>query len=85
MFGYLPFNQSENNAVLEPRREHFRGLVGSRLRQRTSKCVLEAKDVLEHSILVDSVEQEHEQQVCIELDDFDKYIDEKEDTDFFTD
>ena len=28
MFGYFPFNQSKNNAVLEPKTEHFRGLVG---------------------------------------------------------
>ena len=28
MFGYFPFNQSKNNAVLEPRKGHFRGLVG---------------------------------------------------------
>ena len=34
MFGYFSFNQSKNKAVLEPRPEHFRGLVG-----------LEAKDL----------------------------------------
>ena len=56
MLGYFPFNQSKNNAVLEPKTGHFRGLVGfeakakdlnfeDKAKARTSKCVLE--DVLE--------------------------------------
>ena len=28
MFGHFSFNQSKTNAVLEPRTEHFRELVG---------------------------------------------------------
>ena len=28
LFGFFFFNQSQNNAVLEPRTERFRGLVG---------------------------------------------------------
>ena len=44
------FNQSKNNAVLESRTRYFRELEGSRPKPRTSKCVLEAKDVVENSI-----------------------------------
>ena len=29
LFGYFSFQPSKNNAVLEPRTGHFRGLVGS--------------------------------------------------------
>ena len=43
------FNGSKNSAVLEPRTGNFRGPKASRPRPRTSKCVLEAKDVLEDS------------------------------------
>ena len=46
------FNNSKNSAVLEPRQANFRGLEASRPRPRTSKCVLEAKDVLEDSTSV---------------------------------
>ena len=54
------FNDSKNSAALEPRTEQFWELEASRLRRglrtwpsrpkaRTSKCVLEAKDVLKDS------------------------------------
>ena len=43
------FNNSRNSAVFEPRTGQFRGIKASTPRPRTSKCVLEAKDVLEDS------------------------------------
>ena len=46
------FNGTKNSDVLEPRKGNFRGLEASRPRPRTSKCVLEAKDVLEDSTSV---------------------------------
>ena len=55
------FNHLKNSAVLGPRKGNFRGLEASRSRPRTlpsrpkprtSKCVLEAKDVLEDSTSV---------------------------------
>ena len=44
------FQQFKKSAVLEPRTANFRGLEASR--SRTSKCVLEAKVVLEDSASV---------------------------------
>ena len=75
------FNQSRNNAVLEPRKEHFGGLVGFEA---------QAKEIHPQGqgrpgglpTLVDSVEQEREQEVFIEVNDFDDCIEEKEHTDF---
>ena len=43
------FKNSKHSAVLEPKKENFRGLEASRPLPRTSKCVLEAKDVFEGS------------------------------------
>ena len=49
------FNGSKNSAILEPRTGQFRGLEASKPRPkpRTSKCVLEANDVLKDSTFID--------------------------------
>ena len=50
-FSSIPqnFNNSKISAVLEPRKGQFSRTWGLEPRPRTSKCVLEAKDVLEDS------------------------------------
>ena len=70
------FNQSKNNAVLEPRKEHFQGLLGFQAQKGRPGRL---------PTLVDSIEQESEQEVFIELDDFDDCIEDEEDTDFLMD
>ena len=78
------FNQSKNNAVLEPRKEHFRGLVGFAAQAKEGRPGGQGRPG-ELPTLVDSIEQEREQEVFIELDDFDDCIEQKEDTDILTD
>ena len=46
--GYFPFQKSKNNAFLELRTGHFRGLVGFDTKAKDFK-MLKAKDVLEDS------------------------------------
>ena len=76
------FNQSKNNAVLESRKEHFRGLVGFEAQAKKGRPRGHPGGL---PTLVDSVEQEREMEVFIELDDFDDCIEKKEDIDFLTD
>ena len=44
MFGYFPFNLSRNNAVLEQRTGHFRGLVGLDTKAKDLSFEAKAKD-----------------------------------------
>ena len=44
MFGNFPFTQSKNNAVLEPRTGHFRGLVRFETKTKAEDLNFEAKD-----------------------------------------
>ena len=78
------FNQPKNNAVLEPRKEHIRGLVGFEARAKEGRPRGQGRR-RGLPTLVDSVEQEREQEVFIGLEDFNDCIEEKEDTDFSTD
>ena len=64
------FNQSKNNAVLEPRKEHFRGLVGFEAQAKERRPQGQGRPG-GLPTLVHSVEQEREQEVFIELDGFD--------------
>ena len=75
------FNQSKNNAVLEPRKEHLRGLVGFAAPAKEGHPQGQGRPE-GLPTLVNSVEQEREQEVFIELDDFDDSIEENEDIDF---
>ena len=70
------FNQSKNNAVLEPRKEHFRGLVGFEAQAKEGRPRGQGRPG-GLPTLVNSVEQEREQEVFIELGDFDDCIEEK--------
>ena len=78
------FNQSKNNAVLEPRKEHFRELVGFEAQAKEGRSRGQGRPG-GLPTLVDSVEQERELEVFIELDEFDDCIEEKENTDFVSD
>ena len=71
------FNQSRNDAAVEPNTEHFQGLVECRLQGQRLQNVFSRTPPL-------VVEQECEQEVFFELDDFDDSIKEKEDADFST-
>ena len=77
------FNQSKNNAVLKPRKEHFRGLVGFEVQAKEGPRGQGRPGGL--PTLVDSVKQERDPEVFIESDDFGDCIEEKEDTDFLRD
>ena len=78
------FDQSKNNAVFKPRKEHFRGLIDFEAQVKEERPRRQGRPG-GLPTLVDSVEQEREQEVFIELDDFDDCIEEKKDTDFLTD
>ena len=78
------YHQSKNNAVLEPRKERFRGFLGfETLAKEGRPGGQERPGGL--PTRVDSVEEEREQEAFLELDDFDDCIEEKEDTNFLTD
>ena len=78
------FNQSKNDAVLEPRKDHFRGLVGFEAQAKKGRPRGQGRP-RGLPTLVDSVEQVREQEVFTGLEDFNDCIEEKEDTDFPTD
>ena len=80
LFSFL--TNQKNNAVLQPRKEHFRGFVGfeAQAKERRPRGQGRPGGL---PTLVDSVEQEREQEVFIELDDFDDCI--EENTNFLTD
>ena len=78
------FNQSKNNAVLEPKKNFFRGLVDFKAQAKEGRPRGQER-VGELLTLVDSVEEEYEQEVFIELGEFNDCIEEKEDTDFLAD
>ena len=77
------FIQSNNNAVLELRKEHFRGLVGFEAQAKEGRPRGQGRPG-GLPTLIDSVEQDLEQKVFIKLDDFGDCIEEK-DFDFLTD
>ena len=77
------FNQSKSNAVLEPRKEHFRGLVGFEAQVKKGHFRGQGRPG-GLPILVDSVKQEPELGVLIELDDIDDCYKEKKNIYFLT-
>ena len=73
------FKQSKNNAVLELRKEHVLGLVGFEAQAKEGRPRGQGRPGGLRT-LVDSVEQKREQEVFIELDDFDDCIEKKKNT-----